>query len=199
MWELGTRTGGRVVVVGQGLVGSLCMQIAKQDGLAQVAAVDVLPMRCDLAGRLGADRVIDAANEDPVRAVLDWTDGRGADAVVYAVGGPAGGKAFAQAQQMVGPGGMIQVLGLYEGTPLPLDSGHIQGKRLVGGSTAPERRPEASDAALGLLGAGHIRTDPMATHRFEPGQAPAAFDLLYHHPGEAMAVLIDWASAPHPE
>ena len=193
VWELDVQPGDRVAIVGQGLVGSLCMQIAVSDAVATVAAVDVLPLRCELAGRFGADRVINAADEDPVQAVRDWTGGQGASAVVYAVGGPAGPKVFEQAQQMVAPGGLIQVLGLYEGASLPLDSGAIQGKRLVGGYTNPARRPEASDAALGLLADGRIATDAMITHRFPPNRAPEAFDLLYHHPEHAMAVLIDWA------
>ena len=47
-----------VVILGQGLVGSLMLQVAKANGDGRLIAVDALPMRCDLASELGADVVV---------------------------------------------------------------------------------------------------------------------------------------------
>ena len=194
MWETGVRGEDTMVVQGQGLVGSGCMQAAKAEANPRVIAVDALPLRCGLAERLGADAVIDASTEDPVAAVLRLTEGAGADVVVEAVGGRAGARAFAQAQEMVKRGGLIQVLGLYEDELLPLDSAKIQGKRLVGGYLDVSKRPAAADRALQLLEHKQIRVDEMITHRFPFEQAPEAFDLLYHRLGETMGVVLVWSA-----
>jgi threonine dehydrogenase-like Zn-dependent dehydrogenase len=192
VWETDARHGNTVVILGQGLVGSLCMQVVRAEAAVRVVAVDRLGLRCDLARRLGADEVVDASEEDPVDAVRRLTGDRGAEVVVEAVGGRAGAEAFQQAQDMAAPRGLIQVLGLYEDEPLPLDSSKIQGKRLVGGYLDASRRPEGSARALDLLAGGKIRTDEMITHRFPFDQAAEAFDLLYSRPGDAMAVLLVW-------
>jgi threonine dehydrogenase-like Zn-dependent dehydrogenase len=181
-----------VVVQGQGLVGSLCMQVASVDTAARVVAIDALPLRCALAERLGADAVVDLTERDPVTAVDDLTDGGGAEVVIEAVGGPAGVEAFDQAQDMVASGGLLQVLGLYEDEPLPLDSRRIQNRRLVGGYLDPSDRSEASDRALALLAGGDIETAEMITHRFDGRDAADAFDFLYERPEDALGVLLVW-------
>ncbi|MCC7262679.1 MAG: zinc-binding dehydrogenase [Candidatus Latescibacteria bacterium] len=192
MEELRAQPGDPVVILGQGLVGSGCMQILRVLTGARVLAVDALPPRCALARSLGADAVVDASTEDPVAAVRQLTGGEGAQAVVEAVGGRAGAAAFAQAQDMLRRGGLLQVLGLYEDEPLPLDSAKIQGRRLVGGYLDPDQRPRASDRALQLLADGQLQAAQMITHRFPFAEAAAAFDLLYHHPGETLGVLLVW-------
>lgn len=181
-----------MVILGQGLVGSGCMQVAKALLGCRVIAVDALKLRCDLAKDLGADEVIHAGECDPVEAVKDLTNGKGANVVVEAVGGRQGAKAFVQAQDMVGRGGLLQVLGLYEDEPLPLDSSKIQGRRLIGGYLDAQKRPQGADVAMQLLMDGKIGTDKMVTHRFGFEDAAKAFDLLYKRLDETMAVMLVW-------
>ena len=50
-----------VVVLGQGLVGSLVLQVALHNGQGRLLAVDALENRCRLAAELGAE-VVDAAS-----------------------------------------------------------------------------------------------------------------------------------------
>ena len=109
-----------------------------------------------------------------------------------AVGGRSGVRAFEQAQDMCGRGGLIQVIGLYEGEPLPLDSGKIQGKRLIGGYLDGGKRPGGSDRALQLMAEAKIQPEEMITHRFPFEDAPEAFDLLYNRLGETMGVVLVW-------
>jgi threonine dehydrogenase-like Zn-dependent dehydrogenase len=111
---------------------------------------------------------------------------------MYTVGGRAGAKAFVQAQDLVKPGGLLHVIGLYEGEPLPLDSGKIMGRRLIGGYFDHGQRPAGSDQALKLLAEGQIQAEAMITHRFPFTEAAAAFDLLYHRLGETLAVVLVW-------
>ena len=194
LWMRETSAGPRdtMVILGQGLVGSCCMQVARQLHECRVIAVDALALRCDLAAQLGADAVVNASQTDPIATVRALTEGMGADVVVEAVGGRAGAQAFLQAQDMVRRGGLLQVVGLYEDEPLPLNSSKIQGKRLVGGYLDRAHRPQGSDLALQLLMEGKIQTEAMVTHRFDFEDAATAFDLLYTRLHEAMAVVLVW-------
>lgn len=76
------RLGEYGVVVGCGLMGLLAVQMLKASGV-KVACTDVNLSRLGLAKELGADKVINSAEEDPVVAVRNWTEGFGADAVVF--------------------------------------------------------------------------------------------------------------------
>ena len=105
------------------------LQVAKHNGKGRIIAVDALESRCALAEELGADAVINAAEEDPIAAVRRLTAGAGVDIVVYAVGGPAGVKAFDQGLDMLAVGGLLHLIGLYEDAPLPLMSARSSAAR----------------------------------------------------------------------
>lgn len=181
-----------VVVLGQGLVGNLILQVIKANGTGRTVAVDALANRCAMAAEFGADTVINAREEDPVKAVKRLTNGLGADIVVYAVGGPAGPAAFEQGLDMLAIGGLIHLIGLYEDQPLSLPSGKIQGRKLLGGYFRTRAGAHQSRRAMELLASGAIRTDRMTTHRFPWRHASDAFELLYKKPGDALGVLLDW-------
>ena len=181
-----------VVILGQGLVGSLMLQVMKANGHGYVIAVDALDSRCELAAELGADRVIHAGEEDPVAAVLKLTNGAGAHLVLYAVGGPAGPKAFDQALEMLGVGGTLHLIGLYEDEPLSLPSGRIQRRRLLGGYYNCNVGLSSYRRAMSLLATGAVAAERMTTHRFPFTEATDAFDLLWDRPGEALGVLLEW-------
>lgn len=189
----GIRPGDTVVVLGQGLVGNLVMQAARQQLLARLIVVDTIAARCRLAESLGADLAINAAVEDPVARLRELTAGRGADLVFDCVGGKPGLTSFAQAQEMVRNGGTLHLIGLYHGAPLPLDAGKMQRKRLIGGYYQEETRPVMLARAIELMQAGRIQVDPLISHRFPFTEAKAAYDLLYDRLSEAMGVLLVWA------
>jgi threonine dehydrogenase-like Zn-dependent dehydrogenase len=181
-----------VVILGQGLVGSLMLQVMKANGRGYVIAVDALEKRCALAAQLGADRVIDASQEDPVTAVRRLTNGAGAHLVVYAVGGPAGPKAFDQGLDMLGTDGTLHLIGLYEDQDLALPSGKIQRRRILGGYYGCTIGLASYRRAMSLLASGGVQAERMTTHRFPFTDAGEAFDLLWNQPGEALGVLLDW-------
>lgn len=54
----------RVGVFGMGAAGLMMMQAARFMGPASVTAVDIDPVRCEIAGSLGADRVIQAGSDE---------------------------------------------------------------------------------------------------------------------------------------
>ena len=188
----GVKSGDTVVVLGQGLVGSLMMQVFRGHDPARIITVDGLPLRCELSTQLGADVSIDVNETDPVEEVLRLTDGKGADLVVDCVGGYAGIKSFEQAQDMTRRFGIIQLIALYQQAPLPLHSSKIMSKRLVAGILTDEPRSQIAARALQKIKDGEIRASEMITHRFHYTEAKEAFDLLWNAPGNALGVLIKW-------
>lgn len=188
----GVKAGDTVVVLGQGLVGSLMMQVFRGYDPARIITIDGLQLRCELSTRLGADVSINVNETDPVEEVLRLTDGNGADLVVDCVGGYAGIKSFEQAQDMTRRFGIIQLIALYQQAPLPLHSSKIMSKRLVAGILTDEPRSQIAARALQKIKDGEIRASEMITHRFSYTEAKEAFDLLWNSPGDALGVLIKW-------
>ena len=181
-----------IVILGQGLVGSLILQVMRAIDAGRLVAVDAAPLRCELAAALGADYVINAADEDPVSAVRRLSDGVGANLVVYAVGGPAGPRAFEQGMEMLAEGGTLHLIGKYENQYLPLSSGTIQSRRILGGYFGGQWHAGSARRALALIESGAIDTDRMTTHRFPYTRAPEAFHLLHDHTDQTLGVLLDW-------
>lgn len=188
----GVKEGDTVVVLGQGLVGSLMMQVLRGYNPARIITVDALPLRCELSTQLGADVSINADETDPVEEVRRLTDGKGADLVIDCVGGYAGVKSFEQAQDMTRRFGTIQLIALYQQAPLPLHSSKMMSKRLVAGILTEAPRSEIAARALKKIENGEIRASEMITHRFHYTEAKDAFDLLWNSPGDALGVLIKW-------
>ena len=188
----GVKKGDTIVILGQGIVGSLMMQILREYNPQRIITVDTLPLRCRISRELGADAVINASDEDPVEEVRRLTDGKGADLVVDCVGGYAGAKSFEQAQDMVRSKGTIQLIALYQQAPLPLYSSKIMHKRLVAGVLIDEPLSQTALRALEKISTGQIQANRMITHRFPYARAKEAFDFLWNSPSEALGVLLIW-------
>jgi threonine dehydrogenase-like Zn-dependent dehydrogenase len=91
-----TPKGGTLAVYGLGPIGQFCVRIAKQLGVERVIAVDLVPERNDLARAHGAEIVEWKDDGSSVEQIRELTDGRGADAVIDAVGMEAHGAPVAE-------------------------------------------------------------------------------------------------------
>jgi threonine dehydrogenase-like Zn-dependent dehydrogenase len=87
----GVKPGHVVVVGGSGPVGLMAQMSAVLKGAARVYALDRVQARLELSRKIGATP-INVDREDPVKRVMDDTNGAGADACVEAVGYEATGK-----------------------------------------------------------------------------------------------------------
>ena len=188
----GKMAGDQLVVLGQGVVGSLVMQLLRGFHPQQIITVDTLPLRCQLSRQLGADEVINTTDVDPVGAVKQLTNGRGADLVIDCVGGYAGVKSFEQAQEMVAARGTIQLIALYQQQALPLHASKIMNKRLVAGILTDEPPTQTTQRAMDSIEPGVIQVTEMITHPFPCTAAKGAFDFLWHTPEKRLGVLLDW-------
>jgi threonine dehydrogenase-like Zn-dependent dehydrogenase len=81
----GVTRGDIVVVLGAGIVGQFAAASAFKQGAGRVIIVDGIQDRLDQARTLNCETV-NFNTEDPVQAVLDLTNGIGADCVIDAVG-----------------------------------------------------------------------------------------------------------------
>jgi threonine dehydrogenase-like Zn-dependent dehydrogenase len=86
---------GSLAVYGLGPIGQMCVRIARRQGVDPILAVDLVSERLQAAARYGAE-TIDASSADPVEGILERTAGRGADAVIDAVGMEAHGSRLAE-------------------------------------------------------------------------------------------------------
>ncbi|MFD8591114.1 zinc-dependent alcohol dehydrogenase [Streptomyces sp. NPDC059637] len=95
--------GGSLVVLGLGPIGDMACRIARHRGVEKVIGVDLVPERLARARARGIETVDLSAVDDPAEALRGATGGRGADAVVDAVGMEAhGSTAVKIVQQMAG-------------------------------------------------------------------------------------------------
>jgi len=82
--------GDKVVIIGQGIIGQLAMQVFKAMK-AKVVTADTIPLRVDLSKTYGAEHCINADERDVGEALRQiWPDG--ADIVVDATGVPAAAR-----------------------------------------------------------------------------------------------------------
>ncbi|NOZ20260.1 MAG: hypothetical protein GXP25_04140, partial [Planctomycetes bacterium] len=103
-----------------------------------------------------------------------------------------GVKSFAQAQDMVRGGGVIQVVGLYHEAPLLLEASKIQGKLIVGGMRNVGPLAELVKVAIAMMMDGRVRVEVMITHRFRLDDGPKAFAMLHDRLHEAIGVIIEY-------
>ena len=82
------KEGDTVAVVGAGPIGLFAVQIAHMKGAKKIIAVDVWDKKLEIAKSVGADVVVNSLENDPVKAVMDATDGEGANVVVDFSGAP---------------------------------------------------------------------------------------------------------------
>jgi threonine dehydrogenase-like Zn-dependent dehydrogenase len=93
--------GGSVVVMGLGPIGQMCARIARYRGAGTVIGVDPVPERLAMAARHGISTVVLDEDGGVDAFVQEATDGRGADAVIEAVGMEAHGTPVARLLQGV--------------------------------------------------------------------------------------------------
>ena len=111
--------GETVAILGAGRLGlSVLDVLCHSAGAAMTIAVDIQPFRLEKARQLGADHVIDAAQEDPLKRVAEITNGSGLDCVIECIGHYQvfEGKEppLAQAVKMIRNGGRVVTAGLGE-------------------------------------------------------------------------------------
>ena len=175
--------GHTVVIVGVGPIGQLLSQLAQLRG-ARVVAVDLDPERLALARQLGAAETL-TSDEHLTDAVMDLTDGYGADAVVVAVGAA---RAAESAFSLVGAGGCVNLFaGTYPPAKLAIDPNLIHYKQIwITGSY--HYTPGGFRTAMELIQRGDVQVTPLVSHRFPLDETAHAFETVVSRQG--MKVMV---------
>jgi NADPH:quinone reductase-like Zn-dependent oxidoreductase len=119
--RMGLSPGERLVVTGAGGgVGLHAIQLGRMMG-AVVAGVDLGAEKAAAALQYGAEIAIDPTVTDLAGAIRDWTEGRGADAVLELVG-PATMPAMLAS---LAKGGRMVIVGSHTGAEWTIDPGSI--------------------------------------------------------------------------
>lgn len=166
--------GDDVVVVGTGAIGLMHVQLAKAAG-ARVIAVERIVARLELAARLGADELIDGTREDPVARVKELTGGRGANAIIVAVGGAAPAELALQL------GDIGASINLFAGThptasiPLDLNLIHYKQLRLTG---SHDFTPHHFRTALKYISEGRVAVKPLISHYLPLNELKRGFEIV---------------------
>lgn len=188
--KAGVGPGQTVLVVGQGPIGSMLMQISRWSG-AEVVVSDLFRDRLDLARSLGASIALDAAG-DVVSEVRKLTEGRGADvAFLAAVGQPA----FQQAVDATRAGGkVVPFAATSPGERVELDLGALSAseKDLVSSYSASV---DVQDLAAQLVFTREVRVAELISHRFPLADAPQAVALASTPGPGVMKVMLEMAGA----
>jgi threonine dehydrogenase-like Zn-dependent dehydrogenase len=172
-----------VAVVGCGPVG-ICTVLGLRASGANVYALDREPARLALARGAGAIPIhVDERN--PVSALADATDGRGADAVIDAVGHPS---AFDGAIDAVRRGGTVVVAGVYSSETADVQLGVYWSRALTlrfAGITPVHSWWDRTITALEL---GELDPTPIVSHHLPLEEAAEGYAMFDRH--EATKVVL---------
>lgn len=166
--------GSSVLVVGSGLSGLLHIQLACATGAGRIVATDINEYRMEAAKRLGADAVIHANEDLPVR-LREIQNGHLADLVIICT---AAESAITQGLKSADRGGTILFFAPTEpGVIIPLPLWEIWHDGITM-TTSYAGSPKEIEMAIELIRAGRVPVQDMITHRLSLAEAPRGFEIV---------------------
>jgi alcohol dehydrogenase len=166
------KPGDTVAIVGAGPVGLAVLLTAQFYSPAAIFMIDLDDKRLAVAKNLGATTLINSADGQAARHVMELTEGAGIDVAIEAVGLPA---TFAICQAIVAAGGRIANVGVY-GKAVELHMEKLWDRnisittRLVDTSTTP--------MLLKIVRSGALQPSKLVTHRFAMNDIMKAYDTF---------------------
>jgi L-iditol 2-dehydrogenase len=186
--ETGIEPGDTAVIIGCGPIGLKFVHILSGRGV-RVIAIGKRQTQIRAAERLGAVAAIDASKiENPVALVRQLTeDGRGADAVVEAVGSST---TWQWALQMVRKGGRVNLFGgCPRGTQVNVDPGALHYSEITIKSTF-HHTPRFIRDALDAIARRQIRAADFVTGEAPLTELPSVFQHMKDRNGELKTAVI---------
>lgn len=175
-----THMGQTVAIIGAGPIGLSLLDLVNIVGVNGII-IDVLDNPLEFAeNTIGAYETINSTKIDPVKRVMELTDGLGADKVFECVGGRASPTILKQAVEMVRRKGQVSLIGaLRSDMELKVDWRKLQWGEIdlvpVSGFYHWENDPEFK-IVTDLLIAGKLHATEMITHRFPLEKINEAFE-----------------------
>ncbi len=180
------RAGSRVAVFGCGGVGLNILQGARLAGAKRIIAVDVSLEKLELAAKVGATDLVNAALVDPVTAIRELVGG-----VDYAFEALGREETVAQAWKTVDVDGLLTLVGLLKnGATITLDAGPFVNEQSIkgcyfGSANLSRDVPFVIKSYL----SGQLLLDELISDRIDLNHLNEAFDKLRRGEG-ARSVLV---------
>ena len=178
-----------VLVIGQGPIGILLATLAARTG-ATVYTSDLFPERHAVAATYGLNHPINPAKEDVAKVMKEATDGRGADAVLLAVGVDA---LIRTAMDAVRPGGKVQLFAQTQHGETLIDPAAVcmDEKTLLGSySSSVTIQDEGAQLVFDGYNNG-LDLTRLISHRFSLEDAVEAIELASHPTSTSMKIMIE--------
>jgi L-iditol 2-dehydrogenase len=178
--------GQTVLVLGSGISGLLHVAMARASGASRIIATDISKYRLNAALGLGADYVIHAEEDVPVR-LRQANDDRLADLVIVCTGAFS---AFCQALQSVDRGGTVLFFAPTEpgkALPVPVNEFWRNGITLM---TSYGASPLDIGVAIELIRSCRVPVHEMITHRLGLAETGLGFRLVAEG-RESIKVIIE--------
>ena len=188
--RLGLESEETALVIGQGPIGLILSVLSKRAG-ARVITSDLYPQRLTIAESFGLGLTIDASSTDVVEKVRERTEGRGADAVILAVGGTA---LIRPALDAARPGGRVLLFAQTARGEVVVDPAAIcvDEKTLLGSySSAVDLQEESVSFVMNR----EMDLERLVSHRFPLSGALEALELAAHPQPDSMKIVIQPGSA----
>jgi L-iditol 2-dehydrogenase len=174
-----------VLVIGQGPIGIMLGVLAKRTG-ARLITSDLYPERLRIGSRYGLGLTIEASRENVVGRVREETEGRGADAVILAVGG---NHLIRTAMDAARPGGRVLLFAQTQHGEAVIDPAGVcvEEKDLLGSYSASVDLQEES---VRFVMNREMDLEGLVSHRFPLAESGAALDLAMHPQPSSMKIVI---------
>ena len=179
------RPGESVLTIGQGPIGIILSVLACRAGASLITS-DLYPERLKIGASFGLNNSIDASRTNVVDRVRELTQGRGADAVILAVGGNA---LIRTAMDAARPGGRILLFAQTQHGEAVIDPAAIcvDEKSLVGSYSASV---DLQDESVRFVMNREMDLERLVSHRFPLEQSPDALELAAHPQPSSMKIMI---------
>ncbi len=174
------KPGQSVIVLGGGVIGLLCVQLARLAGAAQIILVTRQASRRALAETIGATASCDPNATDPLTLIPNGAD------VIFECAGVA--ETVAQAPKLAKSGGTVVIVGVMpkgekvEIEPLDLLFREL---KILGSFVNPFTHRRAAD----LIASGTIKVEPLISRRITLAEAPDAV-ASPPRPGEVKVLIV---------
>jgi len=182
---LNLEAGETVMVMGQGPIGLILAFLVKRAG-TRVITTDLYSPRLTMANSFGLNLTVDASKEDAAKVVREMTEGRGADAVILAVGG---NSLIRPAIDAARPGGRVLLFAQTVRGEATFDPASVclDEKTLLGSYSASV---DVQEESVQFVMNREMDLERLISHRFSLESGVEALHLAAHPQPDSMKIVI---------
>lgn len=180
------KPGDTVAIVGAGPIGLAALLTAQFYSPAEIIMIDLDDNRLKVSKNFGATKTINSSSGNAIEDVMKYTDDRGVDVAIEAVGIPA---TFDVCQEIVKAGGHIANIGVHgKSVELHLEKLWVQNITMTTGLVDTYTIP----MLMKTVGSGKLEPDQLITHHFKLTDIMEAYDVFGNASDEkALKVILE--------